>query len=161
MINLMTKNGTKLIGKKRLGRLDINVYAEYAHMLLRDSNKLHRAAEMLQNAVLVEPNSTSLMAELGEVLLKLNEPLKAVAVLEKASSFENSSPQVFSYLGTAYTWIGRMDKAEVYLKKALKMVPSHGQLLMTLAFVLHQSDTHKQLKSAVHLYVDYPLLLLF
>ena len=153
MIKDMSNNGSQLIGKKRLGRLDVNFYAEYAHMLLRDASKMHEAKEMLYKAVQVQPESGALLAEHGRLLLKLNEPLKAVTALEQAVSLKESNPDIFSYLGTAYTWLGQLDMAEVNLKKVLTMVPHHRQVMTSLAFVLHLSNKHGKLQSAVKMFV--------
>lgn len=151
MIADLTHNGTKQIGKKRFGRFDVNVYADYAHILLRDTAKLPKAAEMLHNAVLIQPDSAPLRAELGELLLKLNEPLKAVKVLHPATYITDSMPEVFSYLGTAYSWLGHSEEAVNNLNKALKLLPNNYQVMMTLAYILHQSNESAQLKKAAQL----------
>ncbi len=65
----------------------------------------------LQQAVLLEPNSTGPYILLGKVLLKRQDPLGAATYLERARGMDPANYRTHSLLGQAYRALGRQEDA--------------------------------------------------
>ena len=69
------------------------------------------AQRVLQQAVLLEPNSTGPYILLGKTMLKRSDPLAAATYLEHASQMDPANYMTHSLLGQAYRAMGRADDA--------------------------------------------------
>ena len=76
----------------------------------------------LQQALLLEPNSTGPYILLGKVLLKCQDPLNAVNYLERARAMDPANYRTHSLLGQAYRALGRQEDAgrEVQMAQSLQ-----------------------------------------
>ena len=70
-----------------------------------------KAQQALQQALLLEPNSTGPYILLGKVLLKRQDPVDAVMYLERAEKMDPGNYITHSLLGQAYRSLGRPEDA--------------------------------------------------
>ncbi len=86
------------------------------------SAKYPEAEKALQQAVLLEPNSTGPYILLGKVLLKRDDPATAAGYLERARTMDPGNYITHSLLGQAYRAMGRTNEAaeEVHTAETLQ-----------------------------------------
>lgn len=90
--------------------LEGSVYDRLGDAYLR-AQKYDDAQRTLQEAILLEPNSTGPYILLGKTLLKKNNALGAATFLEKARGMDPANYMTHSLLGQAYRAMGRTDDA--------------------------------------------------
>jgi len=71
-----------------------------------------RAQQALQQAVLLEPNSTGPYILLGKVYLKRQDPVSAAMYLERAEKMDPNNSITHVFLGQAYRQMGRTEDAK-------------------------------------------------
>ena len=92
--------------KERLRNpLDGNIYDRLGDAYTRSGDYI-KAQQSLQQALLLEPNSTGPYIQLGKVLLKLQDPVNAMMYLERAERMDPGNYITHSLLGQAYRMIG-------------------------------------------------------
>jgi predicted Zn-dependent protease len=79
------------------------------------------AQKTLQEAILLEPNSTGPYILLGKTLLKKSDPLGAATYLERAEQLDPANYMTHSLLGQAYRSMGRRDDAAREVETAQKL----------------------------------------
>lgn len=92
------------------------------------AGRLEDAERSLQQAVLLEPNSTGPYILLGKVLLKREDPLGAATYLERARSMDPANYRTHSLLGQAYRALGRQEDAGREAKAAQGVQASEPKL---------------------------------
>ena len=70
-----------------------------------------RAQQALQQALLLEPNSTGPYILLGKVLLKRQDAVNAAMYLERAEKMDPGNAMTHNLLGQAYRMLGRTEEA--------------------------------------------------
>lgn len=75
------------------------------------AGKYTMAQQTLQQALLLEPNSTGPYILLGKVMLKERNPVGAAAYLERAVKMDGANFMSHSLLGQAYRAMGRLEDA--------------------------------------------------
>jgi tetratricopeptide (TPR) repeat protein len=85
------------------------------------AGKYDEAQRNLQEAVLLEPNSTGPYILLGKTLLKKNDPLGAATYLEHAVTMDPSNYMTHNLLGQAYRAMGRHEDATRETETAQKL----------------------------------------
>jgi predicted Zn-dependent protease len=80
-----------------------------------------KAQQALQQAVLLEPNSTGPYILLGKALLKNQDPVSAAMYLERAEKMDPTSYTIHYFLGQTYRTLGRTDDAIRELQSAKKL----------------------------------------
>lgn len=97
--------------KERLRNpLDGSVYDRLGDAYTR-SGDYTKALQSLQQALLLEPNSTGPYIQLGKVLLKRQDPVNAMMYLERAERMDSGNYITHSLLGQAYRMVGRTEDA--------------------------------------------------
>jgi arylsulfatase A-like enzyme/Flp pilus assembly protein TadD len=82
------------------------------------------AVRALESGVRANPESFTLLAACGELLIQSGDLNAAIGVLEKAISLIETDPSVWDNLGFIYWRKGVFDKASEYFQKALDLDPS-------------------------------------
>jgi predicted Zn-dependent protease len=90
--------------------LDGSVYDRLGDAYTR-AGDYTKAQQALQQALLLEPNSTGPYILLGKVLLKRQDPASAVMYLERARRMDPNNYMTHSVLGQAYRALGRTEDA--------------------------------------------------
>jgi predicted Zn-dependent protease len=96
--------------EKTRNPLDGNVYERLGDAYTR-AGDFTRAQQALQQALLLEPNSTGPYILLGKVLLKRQDPSAAVMYLERAEHMDSTNYMTHNLLGQAYRALGRPEDA--------------------------------------------------
>ena len=79
------------------------------------------AQRVLQEALLLEPNSTGPFILLGKTLLRKNDPGGAAMYLEHAAEMDNANYMTHNLLGQAYRTMGRTEDAKRETDLGLKL----------------------------------------
>jgi predicted Zn-dependent protease len=90
--------------------LEGSVYERLGDAYTRSGDYV-KAQQSLQQALLLEPNSTGPFILLGKVLLKQNDPVNAIQYLERAERMDTSNYITHNLLGRAYHSVGRAEDA--------------------------------------------------
>jgi predicted Zn-dependent protease len=90
--------------------LDGSVYDRLGDAYTR-AGDYTKAQQALQQALLLEPNSTGPYILLGKVLIKRQDPVGAVMYLERAEKMDPANYMTHNLLGQAYRALGRTEDA--------------------------------------------------
>ena len=92
----------------------------------RDSRYLESAADLMENAITVDPSLKDVYLRLGNLYLsdQFNNSQAAVTVLNKAASIDSSNPDVFLNLGVAQNKLGNSAAAVMAWEKYLELDPN-------------------------------------
>jgi tetratricopeptide (TPR) repeat protein len=95
------------------------------------AGQYQKALQALQQAVLLEPNSTGPYILLGKVMLKQQDPVSAAMYLERAEKMDPSNYMTHSLLGQAYRALGRTAEASREVGTAEKLQSAAAPKLET------------------------------
>ncbi len=101
--------------------LEGSVYDRLGDAYLRGAN-YQLAQEALQQALLLEPDSTGPYILLGKVLLRRNDPVGALTYLQHADAMDEANYRTHSLLSQAYRALGRSADAarEIQISQRLQ-----------------------------------------
>jgi tetratricopeptide (TPR) repeat protein len=85
------------------------------------AGQYQKALQALQQAVLLEPNSTGPYILLGKVMLKQQDPVSAAMYLERARTMDPNNYMTHSLLGQAYRALGKTAEASREAETAEKL----------------------------------------
>ncbi len=102
---------TELNAEAKRNPLNGAVYDRLGDALSRKGDYA-AAQQMLQRALLLEPNATGPYILLGKVLLKRNDPSTAAGFLERAERMDPANYMTHNLLGQAYRGLGRTADAQ-------------------------------------------------
>jgi tetratricopeptide (TPR) repeat protein len=88
---------------------------------------LDEALEMIEEAVVAQPNSGHIVDSLGWVLYRLGRYDEAIGHMERAAELEPVDPVVNDHLGDVLWAVGRFTEAEFQWKRALSFVDEDEQ----------------------------------
>jgi predicted Zn-dependent protease len=91
-----------------------------------------KAQQVLQQALLLEPNSTGPYILLGKVLLKRQDPVGAAMYLERAVQMDPNNYMTHNLLGQAYRSLGRTEDANRETQTAQRIQSSNEPKLETV-----------------------------
>jgi predicted Zn-dependent protease len=118
--------------KERLRNpLDGNIYDRLGDAYTRSGDYI-KAQQSLQQALLLEPNSTGPYIQLGKVLLKIQDPVSAMMYLERAERMDSGNYITHSLLGQAYRMVGRTEDAAREAQISQKIQDANQPKLETL-----------------------------
>ncbi len=100
--------------------LDGPVYDRLGDAYYR-AGRYEDAQKSLQEALLLEPNSTGPYILLGKVLLKRGDALGAATYLERAKALDSANYRTRSLLGQAYRALGRQEDASREVEASQKL----------------------------------------
>jgi predicted Zn-dependent protease len=103
--------------------LDGSVYDRLGDAYTR-AGDYAKAQQALQQALLLEPNSTGPYILLGKVLLKREDPVGAVMYLERAEKMDPANYMTHNLLGQGYRALGRTDDASREMQLTQKIQSS-------------------------------------
>jgi predicted Zn-dependent protease len=101
---------TQLEAERQHNPLEGSVYDRLGDAYVR-AGKYDEAQRSLQEAILLEPNSTGPYILLGKTMLKKSDPLAAATYLEHAVQMDPANYMTHSLLGQAYRAMGRPENA--------------------------------------------------
>jgi Flp pilus assembly protein TadD len=90
----------------KVNPLDGETYDRMGDAYIRNGQYL-QAQEVLDRAVLLEPNASGPVILLGKALLEEHDPVTAAMYLERAAKMDPSNAMIHMLLGRAFTAAGR------------------------------------------------------
>lgn len=100
---------------------------------LRELGRFDAAAEAAQNTLLVQPENTEAMLELGRAHWARGQAFYGIAALEKARDLTPGDWRPWSLLGAAYEQVRRHDDATAAWRQALAISPDNPAVLTNMA----------------------------
>ncbi len=100
---------------------------------LRELGRFDAAAEAAQNTLLVQPENTEAMLELGRAHWARGQAFYGIAALEKARDLTPGDWRPWSLLGAAYEQVRRHDDARAAWRQALAISPDNPAVLTNMA----------------------------
>ncbi|MBI2569476.1 MAG: tetratricopeptide repeat protein [Candidatus Schekmanbacteria bacterium] len=113
--------------------------AERLHQRARElirEDRLPEAAQLLQQALALDPAAATAKSDLGFVLLKLERPAEAVPILEQARAQLPDEPGILFSLGAAYRLSGKVADALEPLGACLALAPERKEAAYLLGMAL-------------------------
>lgn len=114
-----------------------------------DKGDTEQAVQNFRQALLLDPEDTSLYFSIGFAYKKLKQYEHSVAYYEKAVELKPNLPQAYYNLGNIYKEMENMDEAVSNYQKALLLKPNDVDILVTLARILKD---RKQNEEAIKFY---------
>jgi Flp pilus assembly protein TadD len=102
-------------------------------------------------------------SNLGVVLMKMNQPDRALRALSTATDLEPNSPTHAFNLANALSAVGQFDKAEATYRRCISLAPTLANAHMGLGIVLAErhrlGDAVAEFRAALRLQPDDPATL--
>lgn len=110
----------ELEAERKLNPLDGPMYDRLGDAYLRNG-QFEEAREVLNKAILLEPNATGPYILLGQALIKLGEPIQALHYLSRAAAMDPENYVTHSSMGEAYRALGQKAEANREYKLAVDL----------------------------------------
>jgi predicted Zn-dependent protease len=142
LADLLVENGrpaeAEAVLKKARGRLGASAPLEARQArLMGEMGDLVAATELLDEAILREPDNADLHSALGDVLKGRNNE-RAVQAAERACHLDPTRGVHHTALADLLVALGRQDEAEQVLVRAMSVIPDHPDLKISLARLLER-----------------------
>jgi predicted Zn-dependent protease len=111
--------------ERKVNPLDGETYNRMGDAYLR-SGQLDRAQQVLDRAVLLEPDASGPFILLGKTLLEQHDPVMAAMYLQHAEKMDPSNAMTHMLLGRAFAVSGRKDDAQREFQIVQKMQGATG-----------------------------------
>lgn len=121
---------------------------------LRESGALHEAAGHYREALRLQPDYVAALSNLGALMLMIDTPAAAAAVLNRALSLDPDSPQILCNLGHTLMREGRLDEALVRYQRALAYCPDSADAATAAASVLEKKGMLEEVRAIVNSWRD-------
>lgn len=105
---------------------------------------LIKAKESYLKVLEIMPKHSYSLLSLGAIELALNQPKKAIPLLEQVIEINPRSQEAHYLLGQAYINSGRFDKAIKEFKASLEIEPQYTEAIYALAVVYNVSGQYRQ-----------------
>lgn len=121
--------------------------AEYKMLgnLAAEKGKMQLAGKCYRKAAELEPYDKNTYYELGVSLFKEEHYEEAIIELQKYLQNEIVRPEAYFYLAYAFLHLGKLDKAEAYFRKVLRLKPNDAYTYVGLGVI---AQTQKNLAQA-------------
>ena len=119
----------------------------YAHMgfILQDKAQYKAAAEHYERALVLDPESSQILNNLGLVNDALGKYEDAIAYYKRALAIKPNNVEILSNFALTFKNLGRLDEAIACFKQALDIAPDHpqlyGNLLLTMVYAASVSPS--------------------
>jgi tetratricopeptide (TPR) repeat protein len=123
-------------------------HLEMAKMLL-EKDRISSAIEQAQMAFEIDPSSTGVALELGELLCRAGQSQKAIKLVRHLSSHsEQGKARINLTLGWANRQLGKLDQAEAFLQDGVKQDPTSPRLYFELGRIYQSRNDAEQAMTA-------------
>ncbi len=96
----------------------------------------HRARELMEKGLQIDPNFADLQTNLGVVLMRLDDPRAALSRFQKAMALTRPSADHWNNIGAAQYRMGDVASAQSSYRHALQLDPCFGNARINLMHVL-------------------------
>ncbi|XP_036615961.1 protein O-mannosyl-transferase TMTC3 [Trichosurus vulpecula] len=133
-------------GKKYAARIapnHLNVYINLANLIRANESRLEEADQLYRQAISMRPDFKQAYISRGELLLKMNKPLKAKDSYLRALDLDRSNADLWYNLAIVNIELKEPTEALRNFDRALKMNPNHKLALFNSALLMQESGEAK------------------
>ncbi|XP_051857016.1 protein O-mannosyl-transferase TMTC3 [Antechinus flavipes] len=133
-------------GKKYAARIapnHLNVYINLANLIRVNESRLEEADQLYRQAISMRPDFKQAYISRGELLLKMNKPLKAKESYLRALDLDRSNADLWYNLAIVNIELKESTEALRNFDRALKMNPNHKLALFNSALLMQESGEAK------------------
>ncbi|XP_054242526.1 protein O-mannosyl-transferase TMTC3 isoform X1 [Indicator indicator] len=129
-------------GKKYAARVapnHLNVYINLANLIRANESRLEEADQLYRQAISMRPDFKQAYISRGELLLKMNKPLKAKEAYLRALELDRSNADLWYNLAIVYIELKDPAEALRNFNRALELNPAHKLALFNSALLMQES----------------------
>ncbi|GAB1295529.1 Dolichyl-phosphate-mannose--protein mannosyltransferase [Apodemus speciosus] len=133
-------------GKKYAARIapnHLNVYINLANLIRANESRLEEADQLYRQAISMRPDFKQAYISRGELLLKMNKPLKAKDAYLKALELDRNNADLWYNLAIVYIELKEPNEALKNFNRALELNPRHKLALFNSAILMQESGEVK------------------
>nr|XP_048274229.1 protein O-mannosyl-transferase TMTC3 [Myodes glareolus]XP_048274230.1 protein O-mannosyl-transferase TMTC3 [Myodes glareolus] len=133
-------------GKKYAARIapnHLNVYINLANLIRANESRLEEADQLYRQAISMRPDFKQAYISRGELLLKMNKPLKAKEAYLKALELDRNNADLWYNLAIVYIELKEPNEALTNFNRALELNPKHKLALFNSAILMQESGEVK------------------
>ncbi|NXK22343.1 TMTC3 protein, partial [Arenaria interpres] len=129
-------------GKKYAARVapnHLNVYINLANLIRANESRLEEADQLYRQAISMRPDFKQAYISRGELLLKMNKPLKAKEAYLRALELDRTNADLWYNLAIVYIELKDPTEALKNFNRALELNPIHKLALFNSALLMQES----------------------
>ncbi|XP_019400812.1 PREDICTED: transmembrane and TPR repeat-containing protein 3 isoform X1 [Crocodylus porosus] len=129
-------------GKKYAARVapnHLNVYINLANLIRTNESRLEEADQLYRQAISMRPDFKQAYISRGELLLKMNKPLKAKEAYLRALELDQTNADLWYNLAIVYIELKDPTEALKNFNQALELNPKHKLALFNSALLMQES----------------------
>ncbi|XP_067998904.1 protein O-mannosyl-transferase TMTC3 isoform X2 [Melanerpes formicivorus] len=129
-------------GKKYAARVapnHLNVYINLANLIRANESRLEEADQLYRQAISMRPDFKQAYISRGELLLKMNKPLKAKEAYLRALELDRTNADLWYNLAIVYIELKDPAEALKNFNRALELNPTHKLALFNSALLMQES----------------------
>ncbi|NXA36896.1 TMTC3 protein, partial [Eudromia elegans] len=129
-------------GKKYAARVapnHLNVYINLANLIRANESRLEEADQLYRQAISMRPDFKQAYISRGELLLKMNKPLKAKEAYLRALELDRTNADLWYNLAIVYIELKDPAEALKNFNRALELNPMHKLALFNSALLMQES----------------------
>ncbi|OXB73559.1 UNVERIFIED_CONTAM: hypothetical protein H355_006568 [Colinus virginianus] len=129
-------------GKKYAARVapnHLNVYINLANLIRANESRLEEADQLYRQAISMRPDFKQAYISRGELLLKMNKPLKAKEAYLRALELDRTNADLWYNLAIVYIELKDPTEALKNFNQALELNPMHKLALFNSALLMQES----------------------
>ncbi|KAJ7410333.1 Transmembrane and TPR repeat-containing protein 3 [Willisornis vidua] len=129
-------------GKKYAARVapnHLNVYINLANLIRANESRLEEADQLYRQAISMRPDFKQAYISRGELLLKMNKPLKAKEAYLRALELDRTNADLWYNLAIVYIELKDPTEALKNFNRALELNPAHKLALFNSALLMQES----------------------
>ncbi|XP_069485436.1 protein O-mannosyl-transferase TMTC3 [Ambystoma mexicanum] len=129
-------------GKKYAARVapnHLNVYINLANLIRANESRLEEADQLYRQAISMRPDFKQAYISRGELLLKMNKPLKAKEAYLRALELDKQNADLWYNLAIVYIELKDPTEALQNFNNALNLNPKHKLALFNSALLMQES----------------------
>uniref|UniRef100_A0A8C0HYL3 dolichyl-phosphate-mannose--protein mannosyltransferase n=1 Tax=Balaenoptera musculus TaxID=9771 RepID=A0A8C0HYL3_BALMU len=129
-------------GKKYAARIapnHLNVYINLANLIRANESRLEEADQLYRQAISMRPDFKQAYISRGELLLKMNKPVKAKETYLKALELDKNNADLWYNLAIVHIELKEPNEALKNFNHALELNPKHKLALFNSAILMQES----------------------
>ncbi|NWT51487.1 TMTC3 protein, partial [Erythrocercus mccallii] len=129
-------------GKRYAARVapnHLNVYINLANLIRANESRLEEADQLYRQAISMRPDFKQAYISRGELLLKMNKPLKAKEAYLRALELDRTNADLWYNLAIVYIELKDPTEALKNFNQALELNPTHKLALFNSALLMQES----------------------
>lgn len=108
---------------------DPTILNNFSYSMIQREINLEKALEMVEKALLKEPENPAFLDTIGWVYFKMGEIQKSLGYINLSLKYNESDPDVLIHKGKILSELGKTDAAKIFFEKALQIDPTKSDTL--------------------------------